>query len=100
MCSFPSIPSAFLRRRKYLLPSRFLRIFVVLTFDILIQTQRYIRLYDLLGQKLLKTLNPSLKWISSMDVHPMGGKLLFLSPSRFHCLTRHPMLRQCHRGVL
>ena len=41
--------------------------------DELAQTQRYIRMYDLLAQQLVKTLNPGLKWISSLDVHPLGG---------------------------
>ncbi|KAK8869603.1 ribosome biogenesis protein ERB1 [Kwoniella newhampshirensis] len=39
-------------------------------------TQRYIRLYDLAGQKLLKTLQSGVKWISSLDVHPGGDNLI------------------------
>mgnify|MGYP001593871811 CR=1 FL=1 len=31
-------------------------------------------MYDLLAQQLVKTLNPGLKWISSLDVHPLGGQ--------------------------
>lgn len=42
----------------------------------MLQTQRYIRLYDLAGQKLLKTLKSGLRWISSMDVHPSGDHLI------------------------
>ena len=38
-----------------------------------VATQRYIRVYDLLAQSLIKTLNPGLKWISSIDIHPLGG---------------------------
>jgi ribosome biogenesis protein ERB1 len=40
------------------------------------QTQRYVRMYDLAAQQLLKTLLPGLKWISSMDVHPSGDHLI------------------------
>ncbi|WVR05368.1 ribosome biogenesis protein ERB1 [Kwoniella sp. DSM 27419] len=39
-------------------------------------TQRYIRLYDLAGQTLLKTLQSGVKWISSMDIHPGGDNLI------------------------
>lgn len=40
------------------------------------QTQRYIRLYDLAGQKLLKTLKSGLRWISSMDIHLSGDHII------------------------
>jgi ribosome biogenesis protein ERB1 len=40
------------------------------------QTQRYVRVYHLLEQKLLKTLMPGSKWISCMDVHPSGSHLI------------------------
>jgi hypothetical protein len=36
------------------------------------QTQRYIRVYDLSKQELLKKLQSSAKWISSMAIHPKG----------------------------
>ncbi|KAE8540988.1 ribosome biogenesis protein ERB1 [Cryptococcus gattii VGV] len=39
-------------------------------------TQRYIRLYDLAAQKLIRTLQSGVKWISSMDVHPGGDNLI------------------------
>jgi len=39
-------------------------------------TKRYVRLYDLAGQKLVKTLQTGLKWISSMDIHPLGDNLI------------------------
>ncbi|KAK4684288.1 ribosome biogenesis protein ERB1, partial [Tremellales sp. Uapishka_1] len=48
-------------------------------------TQRYIRLYDLAGQKLLKTLQPGLKWISSLDIHPMGDNLIIGSYDKKLC---------------
>jgi hypothetical protein len=41
-----------------------------------LQTQRYVRVYDLAAQQLLRTLMPGLKWISSMDVHPSGDHLI------------------------
>jgi hypothetical protein len=31
-------------------------------------------LYDLVGQQLLKTLMTGLKWISSLDIHPLYAK--------------------------
>jgi len=39
-----------------------------------LQTQRHVRIYDLMKQQLVKTLNPGLKWISSIDIHPLGGE--------------------------
>jgi ribosome biogenesis protein ERB1 len=39
-------------------------------------TQRYVRLYDLAGQKLIKTLQTGVKWISSLDIHPAGDNVL------------------------
>jgi len=47
-----------------------------------VATQRYIRVYDLLAQQLVKTLNPGLKWISSLDVHPLGDNLIVGSYDR------------------
>ncbi|KAF8592530.1 BOP1NT-domain-containing protein [Ramaria rubella] len=41
-----------------------------------VATQRYVRVYDLSAQQLLRTLMPGLKWISSMDVHPSGDHLI------------------------
>ncbi|KAI6034284.1 NUC169 domain-containing protein [Pisolithus microcarpus] len=41
-----------------------------------VATQRYVRLYDLMQQKLIKTLMPGIKWISSMDVHPSGDHII------------------------
>lgn len=40
------------------------------------QTQRYVRMYNLAEQTLLKTLTPGIRWISSMDVHPSGDHLI------------------------
>ncbi|ORY81831.1 NUC169 domain-domain-containing protein [Leucosporidium creatinivorum] len=47
-----------------------------------VATQRQIRMYDLLKQELVKTLNPGLKWISSLDVHPLGDNLIVGSYDR------------------
>jgi ribosome biogenesis protein ERB1 len=33
-------------------------------------------MYDLAEQKLIKTLTPGSRWISSMDVHPSGDHLI------------------------
>ncbi|KAI6047379.1 NUC169 domain-containing protein [Pisolithus marmoratus] len=41
-----------------------------------VATQRYVRLYDLMQQKLVKTLMPGIKWISSMDIHPSGDHII------------------------
>jgi len=41
-----------------------------------VATQRYVRLYNLAEQKLLKTLMPGIRWISSMDVHPSGDHVI------------------------
>jgi ribosome biogenesis protein ERB1 len=49
------------------------------------KTQRYVRLYDLVAQQLLKTLQPGLKWISSMDIHPLGDNLIIGSYDKKLC---------------
>ena len=36
------------------------------------KTQRYVRVYDLSKQELLKKLQSTAKWISSLAVHPKG----------------------------
>ncbi|KAL4265650.1 Ribosome biogenesis protein ERB1 [Pleurotus pulmonarius] len=41
-----------------------------------VATQQYVRIYNLSEQKLLKTLMPGIRWISSMDVHPSGDHLI------------------------
>ena len=47
-----------------------------------VATQRYVRVFDLVAQQLLKTLQPGVRWISSMDVHPFGDHLLVGSYDR------------------
>lgn len=39
-------------------------------------TQRYVRLYDLAAQQLIKTLQTGAKWVSSMDVHRGGDNVI------------------------
>ncbi|KAF9649650.1 ribosome biogenesis protein ERB1 [Thelephora ganbajun] len=41
-----------------------------------VATQTYVRLYNLSEQKLIKTLMPGIKWISSMSVHPSGDHII------------------------
>ena len=48
-------------------------------------TQRYVREYDLAGQKLVRTLQSGLKWISSLDVHPTGDHILVGSYDKKLC---------------
>ncbi|CEH18325.1 rrna processing-related protein [Ceraceosorus bombacis] len=47
-----------------------------------VATQRLIRVYDLAAQALTKTLQPGVKYISSMDVHPRGEHLIIGSYDR------------------
>ncbi|KAJ1724245.1 Ribosome biogenesis protein erb1 [Coemansia erecta] len=42
----------------------------------LVATQRYVRIYNLMQQALVKTLQPGVKWISSVDVHPQGDNVV------------------------
>ncbi|KAJ2476751.1 Ribosome biogenesis protein erb1, partial [Coemansia sp. RSA 2320] len=42
----------------------------------LVATQRYVRIYNLMQQALIKTLQPGVKWISSIDVHPQGDNVI------------------------
>ncbi|KAJ1663628.1 Ribosome biogenesis protein erb1 [Coemansia sp. RSA 1813] len=42
----------------------------------LVTTQRYVRIYNLMQQALVKTLLPGVKWISSIDVHPQGDNVI------------------------
>ncbi|SGY22998.1 BQ5605_C019g08880 [Microbotryum silenes-dioicae] len=47
-----------------------------------VATQRHVRMYDLMKQALAKTLNPGVKWISSIDVHPQGDNVIVGSYDR------------------
>lgn len=68
--SLPSHEALLLCRREFSLA---LHLNILLT---MVQTQQYVRMYNLSEQKLLKTLQPGIKWISSMDVHPSGDHLI------------------------
>ena len=50
--------------------------------QLFVATQRYVRVYDLVQQTLVKTLQPGVRWISAMDVHPSGEHLLVGSYDR------------------
>ncbi|CAB3993998.1 ribosome biogenesis BOP1 [Paramuricea clavata] len=50
-----------------------------------VATQRYIRVYDLSKQELLKKLQSSAKWISSMAIHPGGDNIIVGSYDRRLC---------------
>lgn len=45
----------------------------------------YVRVYDLMRQELVKTLQPSMKWISSIDVHPGGDNVIIGSYDKRVC---------------
>jgi len=47
-----------------------------------VATQRYVRVYDLVQQSLVKTLQPGVRWISSLDVHPSGDHVIVGSYDR------------------
>ncbi|KAI9755589.1 MAG: Ribosome biogenesis protein erb1 [Candelina submexicana] len=57
-------------------------------------TQRSIRIYDLSTQSHLKTLSPGARYISSLDIHPLGTNLLVGSYDRrllWHDLDLSPL---------
>ncbi|RKP24382.1 WD40-repeat-containing domain protein, partial [Syncephalis pseudoplumigaleata] len=74
-----------------------------------VATQRYVRIYNLQKQALVKALQSNVKWISSLDVHPQGDNLLVGSYDKRVCwfdldLSTRPYRtlryhRQAVRGV-
>ena len=50
-----------------------------------VATQRHVRVYHLLRQELMKKLMPSVKWISSMSIHPGGDNLILGSYDKKLC---------------
>jgi WD40 repeat protein len=50
-----------------------------------VATQRRVRVYDLVEQKLLKKLQGGLEWISSIDIHPGGDNVIVGSYDRRVC---------------
>ena len=60
-----------------------------------IQTQRYVRVYDLSKLELKKKLFSGVKWISSIDIHPQGTGLLIGTRSvQSLCIGTHSV--QCY----
>ena len=50
-----------------------------------VATQRHVRVYHLLKQELAKKLTPTVKWISSLAVHPGGDNVILGSYDRRVC---------------
>ncbi|KAL7753311.1 Ribosome biogenesis protein erb1 [Sorochytrium milnesiophthora] len=50
-----------------------------------VATQRYVRVYDLQRQELIKKLISGVKWISSLDVHPAGENIIVGSYDKRLC---------------
>lgn len=50
--------------------------------QLFVATQKYVRIYDLSQQSLVKTLQTGLKWISSLDLHSSGNHLIVGSYDR------------------
>lgn len=46
------------------------------------QTERLVRIYDLMAQTLVKQLQPNVRHVSSVDVHPNGDNVLVGSYDR------------------
>lgn len=40
------------------------------------KTQRYVKVYDLVKQLLVKKLLTNVQWVSSLDIHPGGDNLI------------------------
>ncbi|KTW28572.1 hypothetical protein T552_01833 [Pneumocystis carinii B80] len=41
-----------------------------------VATQRYVKVYNLIKQELIKIIQPGVKWISSIDIHPQGDNVI------------------------
>ncbi|KAJ3356866.1 Ribosome biogenesis protein 1 [Allomyces javanicus] len=52
---------------------------------LLVATQRYVRIYDLVAQDIVKKLTSGVKWISSMDQHPSGDHVIVGAYDRRLC---------------
>ncbi|XP_041981101.1 ribosome biogenesis protein BOP1 homolog [Aricia agestis] len=50
--------------------------------QLLVATQRAVRVYDLVRQELVRTLRPGAQWVSSLAVHPGGDHVLVGSYDR------------------
>ncbi|CAG8563581.1 23228_t:CDS:10 [Dentiscutata erythropus] len=47
--------------------------------------QRFVRIYNLVKQELVKTLQSGVKWISSLDIHSMGDNVIIGSYDKRLC---------------
>lgn len=50
-----------------------------------VATQRYVRVYNLMKQEMMKKLMSGVKWISSLDVHPGGDNVIIGSYDKKLC---------------
>ncbi|KAI8966989.1 NUC169 domain-containing protein [Mycotypha africana] len=50
-----------------------------------VATQIYVRVYDLMQQQLVKTLQTNVKWVSSIDIHPGGDNVIIGSYDKKVC---------------
>lgn len=50
------------------------------------QTQVYVKVYNLAKQELTRKLHSGVKWISSIDIHPHGRALLYIVGINVHAL--------------
>lgn len=44
--------------------------------QLFVASQRYVRIYDLQAQTMIKKLMPGARWLSGIDIHPRGDNLL------------------------
>lgn len=80
-----------------------------------VATQKYVKVYNLIKQELIKIIQPGVKWISSIDIHPQGDNIIIgsydkklvwvdmdLSPRPYKTLCYHTKaLRSVkfHKGI-
>ncbi|KAG9301386.1 hypothetical protein G9A89_018058 [Geosiphon pyriformis] len=50
-----------------------------------VATQRHVRIYNLMKQEATKTLQSGVKWISSLDIHPLGDNVIIGSYDKRLC---------------
>ncbi|RIB16015.1 ribosome biogenesis protein ERB1 [Gigaspora rosea] len=50
-----------------------------------VATQTFVRIYNLVKQELVKTLQSGVKWISSLDIHSMGDNIIIGSYDKRLC---------------
>lgn len=47
-----------------------------------VASQRYVRIYNLTAQSMIKRLQPGVKWLSAFDIHPQGDNVVTASFDR------------------